>query len=669
MKFMTEKYLLEIERRDIYRHCIMIGKLDQREGKEISQNFRNQVAINIQPLCEEPAHISQDLGKDFVENYYSYDDKNTAFLKKIKYYDKTSAQEKVDFLYEYLRNKLILFKPKLSERIDGGAHFHFEILQVSDDVVEDSYYYAVPKVTGLSAARFDKALLERRPFRLPMYSNLFKNPEFITCEKYVYLIQEDSFENIQNNRTTYYCKDSSIIKKIRMPDDWSSQIKGVLLDLAYIPSRYASELRDLFNSLGVPPGSDDLTPIYTSPQYIEDQIKKNAELETQIVEDQSNPHFETNSDQLKEFQFIQKLKYLALKDKLVYKEYDLFSFHTALKTSMLTILGGMSGTGKTRLARLYAKALDLKNDVNLLIVPISPSYTEPSDLLGYLNQQLGIYMESETGLVSFLQHAAENEKELHMIIFDEMNLGQVEHYFAPFLSLMEMEEEERYLTLFSKNSICRDRIPQRIKIGENLIMVGTANFDETTKDFSKRLLDRTNVILLDKQDFIETNNHVKTIEEEEPTADVLNQSISTSLFRSVWTNKHKEIYYLTPDEIELLDKIHLHLRSIDAQTGVSFRIANGISIYLSNLPSDETGQEFMSRDTALDFQIKQRILTKIRGHREQIEHLVGTYDLGKDKYEPSDLAFLLGGDDWKMEHSFEYLKQKAKELTRNGYTL
>jgi hypothetical protein len=648
----------------------MIGKLDQREGKEVSQNFRNQVAINIQPLCEEPIHISQDLAKDFSENYYSYDDKNTAFLKKIKYFEKTSVQEKVDFLYEYLRNRLILFKPKLSERADGGTHYHFELLQVCDDGVEDSYYYAVPKVNGMSAARFDKALLERRPFRLPMYPNLFKTPEFVTCEKYVYQIPEDSFENIPGNRTTYYCKDFTNIKKIRMPEDWSSQIQGVLLDLAYIPSRYASEQRELFNTRGIPLGTDDVSLFHSTPIHIEDQAKVGQEIEpieTQMYESIIN--IETSSEQLAEYQFIQKLKYMALKDKLVYKEYDLFSFHTALKTSMLTILGGMSGTGKTRLARLYAKALDLKNDKNLLVVPISPSYTEPSDLLGYLNQQLGIYMESETGLVSFLQHAAENEKELHMIIFDEMNLGQVEHYFAPFLSLMEMDEEERYLTLFSKNSICRDKLPQRIKIGENLIMVGTANFDETTKDFSKRLLDRTNVILLDKQDFIETNNHVKTIEEEEPPVDVLNKSISTSLFRSIWTKKQKEIYYLTPDEIELLDKIHIHLRSIDSQTGVSFRIANGISMYLSNLPSDETGQEFMSRDTALDYQIKQRILTKIRGHREQIEHLVGTFDLGKDKYEPSDLAFLLGGDDWKMEQSFEFLKQKAKELTRNGYTL
>ena len=46
-------------------------------------------------------------------------------------------------------------------------------------------------------------------------------------------------------------------------------------------------------------------------------------------------------------------------------------------------------------------------------------------------------------------------------------------------------------------------IPSTIEIGENIIFVGTVNFDETTKELSDRLLDRTNLITLQKIPFCE----------------------------------------------------------------------------------------------------------------------------------------------------------------------
>lgn len=64
----------------------------------------------------------------------------------------------------------------------------------------------------------------------------------------------------------------------------------------------------------------------------------------------------------------------------------------------------MSGTGKTELANLYAEALGLKDKKsNLKVISVKPSFTEPSDILGFFNHQSGVFMESETGLVSFLK--------------------------------------------------------------------------------------------------------------------------------------------------------------------------------------------------------------------------------------------------------------------------
>ena len=47
-----------------------------------------------------------------------------------------------------------------------------------------------------------------------------------------------------------------------------------------------------------------------------------------------------------------------------------------------------------------------------------------------------------------------------------------------------------------------NQIPSTIEIGENIIFVGTVNFDETTKELSDRLLDRTNLITLQKFRFV-----------------------------------------------------------------------------------------------------------------------------------------------------------------------
>ena len=174
----------------------------------------------------------------------------------------------------------------------------------------------------------------------------------------------------------------------------------------------------------------------------------------------------------------------------------------------------MSGTGKSQLAKLYGETMGLQYGNELLMIPVSPSYHEPNDILGYLNPTTGVYYESETGLVDLLLKAQESPEQMFMVIFDEMNLSQVEHWFSPFISLLEVEEKNRYLNLFNENSYCvNPKYKSKIKIGDNVIFVGTVNFDETSKDFSDRLLDRTNVIVPTKMTFKESMDIMKEQEE------------------------------------------------------------------------------------------------------------------------------------------------------------
>jgi 5-methylcytosine-specific restriction endonuclease McrBC GTP-binding regulatory subunit McrB len=218
-----------------------------------------------------------------------------------------------------------------------------------------------------------------------------------------------------------------------------------------------------------------------------------------VEEDNSN-------EELSEYKFLRALKQFTVREKLCYEMNDLINFHICVKTNPLTVVAGMSGTGKTQLALSYARMLDLsEEEETLLFLPISPSYTEPGDLLGYLNSTNGLYVPSETGLTDFLIHAARNPDKMHMVIFDEMNLSQVEYWFAPFISLLEKEEDTRVLQLYGSKANClnHERYPDSIKVGSNIIFIGTVNMDETTKDFSDRLLDRANIVVLNKKSVVQ----------------------------------------------------------------------------------------------------------------------------------------------------------------------
>ncbi|MEK4877991.1 MULTISPECIES: McrB family protein [Paenibacillus] len=621
------------------------------ERKSVTFTHRSDrgIVFYIQAISEEPKPVKEI--KHEKDCYVSFDERNERYLRTIKYYEQTN---KVEFLRDHLEGKLILFKPKLNLRHDNTEHpyhYNFDIVFVSEDNREANFYVAVPQVKkGLPAIRFEKALLEGTPFQLPEYPNHMETPEFILCDGFLYFIPEqDILKGSEVNMTTYYALKPESIRKMAVTDfeDFWGNLKCAYREIGFITDKKAGELRDILNHKGL--------PLLIQDAPLKEDDKKEA------------PASQDTRDILSEIDFIARLKHYAREEKLVYQEEEaLINFHTSLKTGSIAILGGMSGTGKTQLALLYAKALGLKKDENLLYVPISPSYTEPADILGYLNPQLGLFMESETGLVSFLEQASQCPDEVFMVLFDEMNLGQVEHYFSPFISLMELPQDQRDLRIYSQNSVCHNKKLAKgcIPIRDNVLFVGTANFDETTKDFSNRMLDRTNVIFLEKLTFGEAS----VPKEQEKVELDLTTVVNRDVFRTVWT---KPVNDMEDHEILLLDRIHDRMREFDAQIGVSFRIYKGIERYLSNVPTDSDGNPLITRSTAFDYQIKQRILTKIRGHREQVQELIGMFD-SENRYQRGYIAQLLmeeGEGEEVFLSSLTFLKQKARELTRNGYAL
>ncbi|PFW65105.1 AAA family ATPase, partial [Bacillus pseudomycoides] len=166
----------------------------------------------------------------------------------------------------------------------------------------------------------------------------------------------------------------------------------------------------------------------------------------------------------RESTFIQYVQDLINNKGLYLDATDIFNFHISVKTNMLTILAGIPGIGKSRFVQVYAEALGLTYGEELLWIPISPSYQEPHDIIGYLHPN-GTYIESETKLIRTLLKAYENPNQLYMIVFDEMNMSHIEHWFTPFLSILQLEKKNRILSLYEEGNEIENIIPPKIEIG------------------------------------------------------------------------------------------------------------------------------------------------------------------------------------------------------------
>ena len=154
------------------------------------------------------------------------------------------------------------------------------------------------------------------------------------------------------------------------------------------------------------------------------------------------------------------------------------------------LLSGLSGTGKTKLAELYAEAYHGINEGEIneyfLLVPVQPDWMDATGLIGYVNplQQETTY--ETTSFLQFLHQALERPDHPHFVCLDEMNLARVEYYFAPFLSAMETESP----IVIHQQDEPIDSVEPKLDWPKNLFIIGTVNMDETTHAFSDKVLDR-----------------------------------------------------------------------------------------------------------------------------------------------------------------------------------
>lgn len=398
-------------------------------------------------------------------------------------------------------------------------------------------------------------------------------------------------------------------------------------------------------------------------EYVHKKImdKLDEDSPVDIKESEEIKNISLNSMEDEEWNFIEHFDAVARKNGLFYTKKDLVNFHTAVKSSSLVILSGLSGTGKSQLVQCYVEALGLQEDTAFHMIPVRPNWNDDSDLIGFVDSMHMVYRPSDTGFINILIEASQerNENKLYIICFDEMNLARVEHYFSQFLSILEMPEKLRTLRLYASEYESRlynsDKYKPTVHIGNNVRFIGTVNIDESTFHFSDKVLDRANVIKLNVipyTDWKATETSTKGATIKEWTYEEYQKLL----------REPKEVF-LSEREKEFIWRVHKMLNTCAKNLGVGPRILKQIGKYLINLPQIES-EENISREEGFDLQFVQRVMTKIRGQKEQLMIIF-------DEESEECLSHLFDeyADVSRFESSRKVLQIKRQEIEIYGYTL
>lgn len=463
--------------------------------------------------------------------------------------------------------------------------------------------------------------------------------------------------------------DSNELFKIDISDYVKFAIYDVDINptLIFIPESLYKEIDDRILKAEVAREKeiDEENVVNESEKIEEEDFEESAELKTDGIRELNEP----SDEELEEIDtkertdglLIKLMDYYSQKDNLFYSIRDFVNVHTAIKCSNLVILSGLSGTGKSALVGVYARALGINvgsDDDRLLFIPVRPAWNDDADLLGYVDLVHNVYRPSDTGFVDFLVNAQkkENQGKMFIVCFDEMNLARVEHYFSQFLSILERPANQRELQLYDNQYTGRlynsKDYPDKITIGDNIRFIGTVNIDESTYHFSDKVLDRANVIELD------VLNYSKDWKKKQYAS-----LTSTTWSKDDYNSIIKKNADMKMDKIQsLLWDIHQLLQSASAKYGVGPRIVKSIKLYLNNLP--ETVIDGFDARIGLDYQIKQRVLTKVRGPEIQIGCL-----LNDESEENFNSLFDKYAELSDFEKCRSVIVQKKKELEIYGYCI
>ena len=296
---------------------------------------------------------------------------------------------------------------------------------------------------------------------------------------------------------------------------------------------------------------------------------------------------------------------------LSYTKETIATFVAGLGISRLSILQGMSGTGKTSLPKIFAEAIDANCD----IVEVESSWKDKNELLGYYNEFSMKYTPKK--FTQDLYKATLNPEIPTFIVLDEMNLSRIEYYFSDFLSLMENEENRRELKLTNVNLFSyKDSKPNAylslkdgntIAISPNIWFIGTANRDESTFVISDKVYDRANTM-----DFNHRAKKIRDFSQPIPRKFYSYEMLNTLL------NDAKKNGYFDAENNEAIKKVEEILQPYNISFGnrVLNQIEDFVKIYQKCFPDMDVTQNAI--DIILLSKVVRKLETKTIDNKEEL---------------------------------------------------
>lgn len=344
---------------------------------------------------------------------------------------------------------------------------------------------------------------------------------------------------------------------------------------------------------------------------------------------------------------------------------------TAIKTKPFILLAGISGTGKSRLARTLAYKTCAKNELkknpkkpgNFELIPVRPNWHDSSELMGYVSRING----EKYITTSFLQFIAKAWKNLDvpfLLCLDEMNLAPVEQYFAEYLSIIEtrqvqgnkigtdyliskasFENHQLYSQLLADLSLDENEFSDGISIPNNLVVIGTVNMDETTHSFSRKVLDRAMTFEMNNVDLTAGLDSIKNDWSYPETYITSKEIIGDFTSGAEVVNEFAE----SKNVINFLINLNTELEGTPFK--IAYRVRDEFLIYCYYASLSKSDSNWLTN--ALDEMTSMKILSRIEGDETKTGSVL------------SNLQRVLTVD---YNKSNTKLKEMEARLSTSGYT-
>ncbi len=371
---------------------------------------------------------------------------------------------------------------------------------------------------------------------------------------------------------------------------------------------------------------------YEAAQIIVNELNS-SDLPKEIKELFSIKNNSSNKANIKELlpNFISYL----IENGYFFNENEIAAFISSIITKPFTILTGNSGSGKTKLAKLFAIWLNSESEYNptrYRIVPVGADWTDNRNVIGFVNylktgkgNNEGKPIFQGTPVLDLILKAEKDPKNPYFLILDEMNLSHVERYFSDFLSAMESQENipihEEQDKLPTSSGF---EVSSYISYPNNLYVIGTVNIDETTYMFSPKVLDRANVLefSLDENDlenYLQQSNKEPITQNEKKQAPIgmpeSFQKLSLQV-RELNDESIQDLHGINNIKDSLI-KFFIVLKK--SRFEFAYRTVNEVLRYVRVAYAIKPDDNEWNWKHVMDMQILQKILPKLHGSRRRLE--------------------------------------------------